>query len=231
MTYQKKKQRLSGDERKKKIIESAMPLFAENGFVGTSVRAIASAADISESLLYKYFPSKINIYQEIQKTLFGEMKLLVISDKYPPGARSLVYYIYYIAHVLFLKGIKNELQIYHEKILLHSMVKDAKYAKKHFSAVRESVGLWIIECIEEAIKDGDVDATTISPELAFWYIHHLFMSLNYSHLQGDAVFEYEGAETDLADSAIMFVLRGIGMKEPAIADYYNKRALKKEFQA
>jgi hypothetical protein len=131
--------------------------------------------------------------------------------------------------VLFLKGIKNELQIYHEKILLHSMLNDAKYAAKHFVDIKLTLGSWIIKCIEEATKEGDVDMTGMSPEYIFWYIHHLFMSLNYSHLQGNSVFEYDGTEKDLADSAMIFVLRGMGMKKKAIDIYYNKQELESVF--
>ncbi|MBW1815043.1 MAG: helix-turn-helix transcriptional regulator [Deltaproteobacteria bacterium] len=50
--------RMKGVDRKQAIIEAARPLFAQNGFNGTSVRAIAKAAGVSEALLYKHFPSK-----------------------------------------------------------------------------------------------------------------------------------------------------------------------------
>jgi AcrR family transcriptional regulator len=40
------------------LLEAALELLAERGFHGASMRAIAAAADVRESALYHYFPSK-----------------------------------------------------------------------------------------------------------------------------------------------------------------------------
>lgn len=57
--------RPSGQERQTSIIEAAASLFAANGFKGTTTREIAKAAGISESLLFKYFPTKRALYAAI----------------------------------------------------------------------------------------------------------------------------------------------------------------------
>src|SRR5271166_5201013 len=57
--------RLDGDERRKAIVAAAVPLFAKNGFAGTTTRELAEAASISEALLFKHFPSKKHLYGEI----------------------------------------------------------------------------------------------------------------------------------------------------------------------
>ena len=59
------KKRMHRADRKQAIIEAARPLFALYGFNGTSVRAIAKAADVSGGLLYKYFGGKEQLYKEI----------------------------------------------------------------------------------------------------------------------------------------------------------------------
>lgn len=45
-------------ERKQQILESCKAAFAEKGFYGSSTKELANAAKISESLLYKHFPTK-----------------------------------------------------------------------------------------------------------------------------------------------------------------------------
>jgi AcrR family transcriptional regulator len=57
--------RTSRTERQSSIIASAASLFAAKGFTGTTTRAIATHAGISEALLFKYFPTKRALYAAI----------------------------------------------------------------------------------------------------------------------------------------------------------------------
>jgi Bacterial regulatory proteins, tetR family len=54
--------RLSFNERRQAIIEAVKDVFANTGFDGTTSRELAKAAGISEALLYKYFPTKLSLY-------------------------------------------------------------------------------------------------------------------------------------------------------------------------
>lgn len=54
------------EERKEAILDHAAALFAQKGFLGTSVMDIARACGASKSLLYHYYPSKEDV-------LFGVM--------------------------------------------------------------------------------------------------------------------------------------------------------------
>jgi AcrR family transcriptional regulator len=47
------------------LIEAATELFARHGYGGTSVRAIAQATGLSESALYRHFPNKQTIFEEV----------------------------------------------------------------------------------------------------------------------------------------------------------------------
>jgi len=46
---------------RRRILKSALRLFATHGYAGTSIRMIARAAGISVGLLYNYFPSKADL--------------------------------------------------------------------------------------------------------------------------------------------------------------------------
>lgn len=50
---------------RQRIIEAALPLFAEKGFAGASIRAIARNAGIRESSLYNHFVSKNDLFAAI----------------------------------------------------------------------------------------------------------------------------------------------------------------------
>ena len=60
-----KRKRLTGGERRQKIIQAAMHVFSRNGFSGSTTRMIAKQADISEAMIYSHFRSKHDLYAAI----------------------------------------------------------------------------------------------------------------------------------------------------------------------
>src|SRR3954469_18345901 len=82
--------KLESEERRRGIVDAAMPLFARRGFAGTTTKEIARAAGVSEALVFQHFPSKVALYQEMLKQ-GGEgdpalEKLLAL----PPSTETLV---------------------------------------------------------------------------------------------------------------------------------------------
>ncbi len=57
--------RLSGEERRRQIIEAAATLFSRKGFRGTTTREIAEAVGVSEAMLFKHFATKEELYAAI----------------------------------------------------------------------------------------------------------------------------------------------------------------------
>ncbi|MDR4480137.1 MAG: TetR/AcrR family transcriptional regulator [Nitrospira sp.] len=57
--------RSPGRDRQASLISSAASLFAAKGFKGTTTKAIARAAGVSEALVFKYFPTKRALYTAI----------------------------------------------------------------------------------------------------------------------------------------------------------------------
>jgi len=58
-----KRTRLRAEERREKILEAARKVFLESGFAGARTRRIAEEAGITEALLYRFFPSKSEIFR------------------------------------------------------------------------------------------------------------------------------------------------------------------------
>lgn len=57
--------RMPGDERRKQIIETAISLFSQRGFNGTTTKEIAKAAGVSEAMVFKHFSTKDELYDAI----------------------------------------------------------------------------------------------------------------------------------------------------------------------
>ena len=67
--------RMSKEERREQILESALAVFIENGYNGATTMDIANRADISEVTLFRYFDSKKQIFMEaIEPILITSLK-------------------------------------------------------------------------------------------------------------------------------------------------------------
>lgn len=64
-----KRRRLPPAERREKILEKAVELFAEHGFE-SSTRELARQLGITQPLLFRYFPSKEDLIQEVYNTIY-----------------------------------------------------------------------------------------------------------------------------------------------------------------
>ena len=213
--------RMKGVDRKQAIIEAARPLFAQNGFNGTSVRAIAKAAGVSEALLYKHFPSKEDLYKDILGYVVDLSGILSSEmSKLKPGAESLVKYVYLtIRLILFEVPAFKEAQYWHERLLFRSLVGDSRYARAHFKNIQELFMPLVQKCIKAAIEDGDIVGSAVDTPKEYWFIHHLTMAMNLCFLTDEPAFEYGGTKEEMAGQMLMFCLRGIGMTTEAIARY------------
>ena len=60
-------------QKKQLIMETALELFAENGYHATSISQIATKAKISKGLTYNYFSSKKEILDELMNHGFNEI--------------------------------------------------------------------------------------------------------------------------------------------------------------
>lgn len=56
--------RLAPAERRALILDSARQVFVESGYAGARTQRIAAQAEVTEALLYRYFPSKEALFEE-----------------------------------------------------------------------------------------------------------------------------------------------------------------------
>lgn len=84
----KKRKRLSSEERRDIIVRKAIDLFSRQGFRATRVKDIAEAVGTSDALVFQHFPTKRELYDAILEQLcarrhFTEVEqLLYYADHY-----------------------------------------------------------------------------------------------------------------------------------------------------
>jgi AcrR family transcriptional regulator len=67
------RKRLSGEERRAAILESALAVFADRGYQASSIEDIAREGGISKALIYEHFSSKQQLYAELLEQHAGEL--------------------------------------------------------------------------------------------------------------------------------------------------------------
>ena len=57
--------RMTGDARREQILQTAVTLFSQRGFSGTTTKEIARAAGVSEAMVFRHFAKKSELYDAI----------------------------------------------------------------------------------------------------------------------------------------------------------------------
>jgi AcrR family transcriptional regulator len=66
--------RLPAAERRAQLLEVACRLFAQDGYTGASMEAIAEAAGVTKPVLYQHFPSKHALYADLLTIELGRLE-------------------------------------------------------------------------------------------------------------------------------------------------------------
>jgi AcrR family transcriptional regulator len=68
-----RRKRLTGEERRVAILDSALAVFAQRGYHASSIDDIAREGGISKALIYEHFASKQDLYAELLEQHAGEL--------------------------------------------------------------------------------------------------------------------------------------------------------------
>jgi AcrR family transcriptional regulator len=228
--------RLSADERREAILKAVRRVFADKGFHGTTTRELAEAAGVSEALLFKHFPTKEALFVAMQASSCGgkdsaEFQRLLALE---PSTSTLVLLVHFLATRMVLnracgpsrretEGESSEECIMH-RLMLRSLMEDGEFARLF---LRRVASCWVPkmeECIRAAAAAGDLADNSVAPPLRAWFVHHLSVMLMI-HLQPPTpAVDYGVSREALAEQAVRFALRGLGLTEEAVRRYYNPKA-------
>lgn len=209
--------RLTGEERRTAIVESVLPLFAKKGFHGVTTRELAEAAGVSEALLYKHFPSKETLYEEIQRQCGRVRETDPAFDRLremPPGTEKLVAALH-----LFIHRIATRSDATFPRLVATSLLEDGRFARNFLKGILQRWSGLFSEALREARRSGDVEDVGADPSSILWLCHHLAMALIFLRLPGRPAVDYGVRHEEMVSQAIRFCLRGMGLRQKAIDRY------------
>src|ERR1043166_6571608 len=209
--------RLSCAERKEAIVKAVLPVFARNGFANTTTKELASAAGVSEALLYKHFPSKDSLYAEIQN--YGcrgcdpELQKLLARE---PSASALLAIVYYVMRASIIgRSCEKMCAETRHRMSLNSCLEDGSFTRFPFHNLYSESLSRIVEFVDAAQAAGDLVPSPVRKENLLLFVHHLATMITTMYLPEKPVVDYEASPEEVLNQAVLFALRGLGMKDEA----------------
>ncbi len=195
------------EDTRKKLLDSAVKLFAENGYKGTTVKMITRNVNLSDSLLYHYFPKgKKEIFEAAVENSIKEVSgslsgLLGMNDCVKMPLADFLEVVY----LSFMETVRTHLDIM-RVILWEAEVR--KYVKhERLTEIFGLEGLHIEEIFRRKAAEGEVRdmnfkaaALSINSILTNHAVIKLFNN-------GSSILEDEGSRKRLIDYQIHMWLK------------------------
>ncbi|MGL1931535.1 MAG: TetR/AcrR family transcriptional regulator [Desulfotalea sp.] len=217
-TQPKIQHRMSAEERRADIIQSVIPVFAEKGFSATKTKDLAKAANVSEAMLYRHFPSKEALYEEIQKHICAiESSIHEYVYSLEPGAESIVKMFYLLFKIIYEPRSKQQSNHAIHRLMVWSLLEDGAFIKAFNEPRFEQILPYLKEYTDVARLAGDMVDSPLTENEQFWFPHHFAMGFRTAGLPLQEVFSYQVGSAEKLLHAVWFCLRGIGVKDDVIA--------------
>ncbi|HEV2236204.1 MAG TPA: TetR/AcrR family transcriptional regulator [Ktedonobacterales bacterium] len=205
---------LPGVDRRQQILEAALDIFAENGFEGATTKEIASRADVTQGLIYFYFPSKEDLFFaafDYQAAQLAERMYGAIETEGRPPEEVLREMIGRLVDALATPRSVSLLRIM-QRTAVHSDPTDAREhssleaARCRIKEQARRIGGMFKPYIEEQIAAGAL--RPVDPSLATQLFMGAVMTTVMRRASGDAEFaHYTSAQ--LVDSMVDVLVCGL----------------------
>jgi AcrR family transcriptional regulator len=219
--------KLSSEERRAAIIRAVRRVFAEKGFHGTTTRALADAAGVSEALLFKHFPNKEALFSAMKLSCCGarDQGRFERLNALEPSASTLVLMVHFLVSRIVACPEDEDEQAIQQRLMLRSLAEDGEFARL---ALRKLAEHWVPKvgkCLKAAVAAGEALPGPVRAASASWFAHHLPAVIAGYLLPSPPVVAYGLSREQVIEQAVWFILRGMGLKEEVIERHYNPKAL------
>ena len=138
--------KLSREDKRRRIIDAAVQVFAAKGFFGARVAEIAEAAGVADGTIYLYFKSKddilISLFEEKMQTIIERLIVMLKDHPGDPEAKIRRYIVEHLKLVAEQPGLMQVLTIE----LRQSARFIKEYHPKQFRAY--------LELLQSIVEDG-----------------------------------------------------------------------------
>jgi AcrR family transcriptional regulator len=214
--------RMTSDLRRQLILSAAKRCFARHGFAGTTTKSVAAAAAISEGLLFKHFPTKSALYAEIlAEECEADPDLAYLRGQQPSTAALVVLVRGMVRHFMQISDGPDEQEAQRIRLMATSHLDDGEFARLLYAKVKNLIGPVFTASLDRAVAAGDASRIGSDSLNLFWFAHHTVLMAALARLPVVPCLSY-GDAANLERQLCEFILRGIGLKETAVACHLDR---------
>lgn len=160
-----------GIETRERIFRAALRLFAERGFMATTIDAIAQEADIGKSTFFNYFDNKESILLQFREKQMGKVKAFVLKSM--ESDEPLTTLIYKFALIMTEEQQKSPSLFGSLMSAVFSNEETRKRLSEGLNRIREALS----ELIKIRQKAGDIRSDIPAHEIAYSLQRLIFGSM------------------------------------------------------
>jgi AcrR family transcriptional regulator len=203
---------MSGDDRRRQILQTAVRLFSTHGFSGTTTRKIAEAAGVSEAMVFKHFSTKEDLYGAI----LHEKACEEGSHRFPwDGNEPLQKAIeekddFNVFYQIALHAMnKQQADVGFMRLMFFSALEEHELAERFFTEFVSKVYDFIGGYVEQRQKDGEmreVNPRVVVRAFIGMVLHHSLNNILWDKKQTLLKISNEEAAQNFAE----IILQGVG---------------------
>jgi TetR/AcrR family transcriptional regulator, transcriptional repressor of aconitase len=213
---------MTGDLRRQLILAAAKRCFARHGFAGTTTKSVAAAASISEGLLFKHFPTKSALYAAIlAEECDADPALHRLLGLEPSTATLVVLIREMVRHFQRVSEAPDQQEAQRIRLMVASHLDDGEFARLIYEKVGDLIAPAFTAALDHAVAAGDASRVGTQPLNLFWFAHHTVLMATLARLPYVPCLSY-GTAAEVERQLCVFILRGMGLTEAAIASHLDR---------
>jgi len=145
--------RMSATDRRNQLIDVAIDLFSRKGFAGTTTKEIATAAGVTEAIIFRHFATKQDLYKAIldarcgtpdAQAWFSEAQQFMDANDDEGLFRALI--------TTIIQSKRDDPRF--ERLMLHAALEGNELAIIHHNQCKLPIGKQLIAYIEKRQQEG-----------------------------------------------------------------------------
>ncbi|MBA1437470.1 MAG: TetR/AcrR family transcriptional regulator [Epsilonproteobacteria bacterium] len=175
---------------KEKILKTAITLFCNHGYKGTSVRKIASNVGIRESALYNHFKNKEEVFLEVAKNIFNSpfaMKEEEIKETALRGKNFLQKFVMQYKMLTFDKQSENMFKLLMIELMQNKELREQFMSDFHNKNIKTLSEAFFVMMQNGLVRSGDPMMVAYEFLSTLFYIRFQITLLRFDAKSTDAL--------------------------------------------
>src|ERR1700720_2405295 len=126
-----------------------------------------------------------------------------------------------VQHFLHASDVPDQQEAQRLRLMITSQLDDGEFARLIYEKIGNMVRPMFTASLERAVAAGDASRIGSQPLNLFWFAHHTLLMAALARLPAVPCLSY-GNAADLERQLCEFILRGIGLKEAAVASHLGR---------